>query len=265
MRWWIRTVNVREIVAFCDVDFCARLREKLKLGVAMKNATGQKTLWSRMLGSLATWDSCVEHAKEIELEWSLDTPTPIATMPSLEGWRIPLWAVESNRLWLLRPEGVWRASLQVTDMVFMLRERVKDDYRGALFVDPSKKGKVWRFPTGAPVDLVTLDNNMSPPSIQLFADYVGALQSCGQDGDGICRIELDDHFETGPLKLRRHGPWLLVSNDQITVAYGLGETSRMWELFEKHPCRVVLGSESFTSWVPRTVLTPVMLDLSHSR
>lgn len=247
------------------IDFRVYLREKNATEVAMDRKIGQTALWSKLHGTKASWDSCAKQAEQIELDWSYETPTLIAAMPALKGWRAPLWAIESNQLWLLRPEGVWRAKLPPLDKTFMLRECSEDGYRGAIFVDPAKKGKVWRFETGAPVDLDLLDEQVSPPHIQSFANYIGALQKCGQDADGVCCIALDDHFEKGPLSLKRHGPWLLASNNQMTVAYGLGESSRMWQLFEEKPCRVVLGSESFASWVPHTVLGPVMVDLSHSQ
>lgn len=231
----------------------------------MDSTIDRKALWSKLHGFGASWDSCVQHAKTIELEWNYDTPTPIATMPRINGWRAPLWSIESNHLWLLRPEGVWRALLPKLDREFMLREHAESSFRGALFLNPKRTGKVWRLETGEPTDLDQLDERLSPPEIRLFADYVGALKKCGQDADGHCRLELDDHFERGPLSVRRHGPWLLISDEEKSVAYGLGEQSRMWKLLEENPCRVVLGSENFMSWLPRVELAPITMELSHIR
>jgi hypothetical protein len=195
------------------------------------------------------------NAQTLNLEW---VDEDLALFDPLPGWKSPLWRVEGGCLELLRPEGLWRADLKGRASPFRARERGAEGWssRRGVEIDPTLQ-TCWRAQFGARACPHGLDAAMEPPAECEKAHASGELAKWELTEEGGALAWLDDAFERGPLSCSRAGPYLLVSNGAMKVAYFVGAAHWAWPMVDRGLLSVRLGRGG--GWEPEREMRPIVL------
>lgn len=197
------------------------------------------------------------HASDIEI---FEIDFGIYAFEPLPGWKAPLWRICEGYLELLRPEGRWRSAMPAGAPSFLLIENGADGWmsRRGIRIEAGRMGDSrWRDQNGVPQTAKSLSEMARPPEeLDGRAQAYGEMARWELMEDGSALGWLDDSFKAGPFSCRRDGDYLVISNGEKKVAYGIGAQHWVWPMMERGMLRLMTGRGG--GWEPEKTYSPIV-------